>query len=308
MQATTQRKQVSQPRRRRGKNDWLTALLLVTPGLLLLAAVLAYPVIRGVMMSFYRINLAIFAPPAFIGLKNYVQAFSNPEFLSALWHTLYIVALSISLEFVIALALAHLFNQDFPGRNVLRGIVLVPWMIAPVVVGLMWSQLLNQTYGIVDYLLVKTGLFHHSIGWLSTPWLALQVMVGVDVWRETPFVMIILLAGLQGIGAELYEAAMIDGAGAWQRFRFVTMPMLRPAIALALLMRTMIALRFFDIPWVMTRGGPAGATEVLGTQAYKAAFVGFRMGYGSAIASVVLILALAFSFVYIRMLQRGGVR
>lgn len=304
MQAVTRIRLLRSPRRREGK-EWLTALVLISPGLLLLTAILAYPVVRGILMSLYHINLASFEPPYFVGLQHYIQAFGSSGFLEALWHTVYIVAVSVAAELVIALAIAHLFNRDFPGRRILMGTVLIPWMIAPVVVALMWSQLLNETYGIVDYLLVESGLAGHKIGWLSNPTLALHVMIGVDVWRETPFVALILLAGLQGINGDLYEAATIDGANVWQKFRFVTMPMLRPAIALALLMRTMIALRFFDIPWIMTRGGPAGATEVLGTEAYRAAFVSFRLGYGSAVATVVLVLAFGISLVYIRMLQRG---
>lgn len=274
------------------------------PALIFLVLILAYPVFRGLLISLYHFNLASFSPPRFTGLQNYFVEFTDAQFLGALWHTLYITSVAIFIELVVALPLALLFNEEFPGRRILLGLTLLPWMVAPVVAALTWAQLLNQTYGIVDYLLVRMGLVRTAIGWLSDPTLALQVMIGVDVWHETPFVMIVLLAGLQGISKEPYEAAMLDGAGPWQRFRFVTLPMLRPAIALALLMRTMIALRFFDIPWVMTGGGPAGATEVLGTRAYKAAFLGFNLGQGAAIATVILVLSLVVSIAYIRMLYR----
>lgn len=290
---------------RRGETSHgLIGILLVSPGLLLLISILAYPIVRSIWISLFRYNLSSFDPPRFIGVWNYIDIFSDPAFLESLWHTLYIVTLSILIEFVFALGLAHLFMQRFPFRRLILGITLIPWMLAPAVAALMWLQLLNQTNGIINHLLIQFGIAHEAIGWLTEPVLALHVMIAVDVWQETPFVMIILLAGLQGIGRELYEAAMLDGANAWQRLRFVTLPMLKPAIALALLMRTMVALRFFDIPWIMTGGGPAGATEVLGTQAYKAAFVGFEFGRGSAIATVMLFLSLALSLAYIRVLYR----
>ncbi len=278
--------------------------ILVAPGAILLIAVLAYPIIKSVWISLFNYNLASFEPPVFIGLENYANALSDPGFLNALWHTIYIVALSILIEFLLALALAHLFVQRFPGRRLMLGITLMPWMLAPAVAALTWLQLLNQTYGIIDHVLIDLGLAHQAIGWLTDPVLALHVMIAIDVWHETPFMMIILLAGLQGIDREPYEAAIIDGANAWQRLRYITLPLLRPAIALALLMRTMIALRFFDIPWIMTGGGPAGATEVLGTEAYKAAFVGFEFGYGSTVATFVLFLSCLISVAYIRILYR----
>lgn len=279
-------------------------LLFTIPGLLLLVAILAYPVFEGLWLSLQHYDLSSIAAPFFVGLQNYVQAFHSDDFLAALWHTLYIVAVALVLEFVLGLALAHLFNQEFPFRRILLGLILVPWMVAPVVAALVWSQLLNESYGIVNYFLLKTGLIHHSVGWLTNPTLALHVMIGVDVWHETPFVFIILLAGLQGINKDVYEAAELDGAGPWQRLWFVTLPMLRPAIALALLLRTMIALRFFDIPWIMTGGGPAGATEVLGTRSYEAAFTSFKLGYGSAIATVILFLSLILSLAYIKILYQ----
>lgn len=281
-----------------------TGLLFVIPGLVLLVAILAYPVFQGLWLSLQHYDLSSIAAPFFVGLQNYVHAFHSAEFLGALWHTLYIVAVALVIEFVLGLALAHLFNHEFPGRRILLGLILIPWMVAPVVAALVWSQLLNESYGIINYFILKTGLVHHSVGWLTSPVLALHVMIGVDVWHETPFVFIILLAGLQGISKDVYEAAELDGAGPWQRLRYVTLPMLRPAIALALLLRTMIALRFFDIPWIMTGGGPAGATEVLGTRSYEAAFMSFRLGYGSAIATVILILSLIVSLAYIKVLYR----
>jgi ABC-type sugar transport system permease subunit len=304
MSATTVRTGSIKLERPRTGSRYFLGPLLVAPGLVLLIAILAYPIVKSIWISLFHYNLASFDPPTFIGVQNYIDAISDWGFLNALWHTLYIVVLSILIEFVLALALAHLFVQRFPGRRLMLGITLIPWMLAPAVVALTWLQLLNQTNGIFNHLLIELGIANQTIGWLTDPVLALHVMIAVDVWHETPFMMIILLAGLQGIDKEPYEAAIIDGANAWQCLRYITLPLLRPAIALALLMRTMMALRFFDIPWIMTGGGPAGATEVLGTQAYKAAFVGFEFGYGSTIATFVLVLSCLISVVYIRLLYR----
>lgn len=280
--------------------------LLISPGLILLAITLAFPIFWGLYLSFNELNLARLGGPIFVGLSNYVDLFSNPDFMSALWNTLYFVFASIFLEFVFGIAIAQLLNHHFFGRNYVRGLFLLPWMVTPVVVGFNWAWLLNESYGIINFLLIRMGIVSKSINWLSSPKLALPVIILVDVWRETPFVMLVLLAGLQSIPGQLYETAKIDGAGAWKRFWYVTLPLLKPAIAVALLMRTMIALRFFDIVWIMTRGGPAGSTEILGTYAYKKAFLGFRMGYGSAVSFVIFLLSLMISLGYIQFLHKRG--
>lgn len=280
------------------------AFFLVLPALALLAAVLTYPAIRGVWASFYEYKLTSLREPFFIWIGNYIKAFQDPEILSSIWHTIYIVAVSLALEFVLGLLLALFLNRKFPARNFLIGLLLIPWMVAPVVAGLMWTQLLNENYGIVNYILRSVSWIDYNVPWLSNSTLALHVMILVDVWHETPFVVIILLAGLQGIDETLYEASTLDGAGKWQRFLNITLPLLKPAIALALLMRTMIAVRFFDIPWIMTQGGPAGATEVLGTRAYEAAFVSFNLGYGSTLATIILFFSLLCSVIYLRLLYR----
>lgn len=278
--------------------------LLVAPSALVLILVLAYPTAHGIALSLYEYNFASFAPPEFTGLSNYTETLSDPDFLAAFWHTLYIVILSIAIELILGLALALMFAKTFIGGRLLMGLVLIPWMVTPVVGGLTWAQLLNETYGIVNYLALQLGLTSYSIPWLSDPFLALNVMAFVDIWREIPFVMIILVAGLQSIDPDLYEAATLDGAGRWRRFVRITLPLLLPSIMLALLLRTMIALQFFDIPWVMTRGGPAGATEVLTTAAYREGFMAFRLGHGAAISVFVLILSLVVSLFYIRILRR----
>ncbi len=276
--------------------------LFFLPGLVLLGAVMIYPIAWGFYLSLQQLNMATFSPPVFIGFRNYEQLFANPQFITALVNTFVFVVVSIALEFVIGLGYALLLREQFRGYGILRGIVLLPWMMSPVVVAFVWSWLLNGSFGILNHVLLQLGVISANINWLSTPGLALPVIILVDVWRTTPFVMLVLLAGLQTIPAELYEAAKIDGAGAWQRLWRITLPLLKPAATIAFLMRVIIALRFFDIVWVMTRGGPAGTTEMLGTLGYKQSIMSMNMGSGSAITTIIFILSFVVSIGYMRML------
>mgnify|MGYP000894974802 CR=1 FL=1 len=282
----------------------LAPYLYALPGLLLLAVILAYPIGRGFYLSLHKYNLSSFSPPEYIGFENYKALFDDPMFIGAFQHTLIFVIVSLALEFVIGLMIALLLHQNFKGRNVLRGIALLPWMMPPVVTAFVWAWMLNGTYGILNYGLVKVGLISKPIAWLSSTDLALPVLIFVDVWQSTPFVMLVLLAGLQNIPESLYEAARIDGADALRSFRHITLPLLKPSASVALLMRTMIALRFFDAVWVMTRGGPASSTEVLATYAYKKSMLGFRMGFGSAATTVIFLLSFVMSIGYIWLILR----
>ena len=274
------------------------------PGLLLLLIILGYPIGRGFYLSFYKYNLSTFEPPKQIGWTNYERLFADPLFIEAFKHTITFVVVSISLEFALGLMIALLLQLDFKGRNVLRGVSLLPWMMAPVVTAFVWSWLLNGTYGIVNYTLAELHLASKPIEWFTSTNLALPTLIFVDVWQSTPFVMLVLLAGLQNIPESLYEAARIDGGGPLRNFWHITLPLLRPSAAVALLMRTMIALRFFDAVWIITRGGPASSTEVLATYAYKKSMLGFRMGFGSAATTVIFLLAFVMSIGYIRLILR----
>lgn len=276
--------------------------LFFLPGLILLGVVMIYPIAWGFYLSLQRLNMATFSPPVFIGFRNYEQLFANTQFITALVNTFVFVVVSIALEFIIGLGYALLLRERFRGYGLLRGIVLLPWMMPPVVVAFVWAWLLNGSSGVLNHVLLRLGVISTSINWLSTPGLTLPVIILVDVWRTTPFVMLVLLAGLQNIPTELYEAAKIDGAGAWQRLLRITMPLLKPAATVAFLMRVIIALRFFDIVWVMTRGGPAGTTEMLGTLGYKQSIMSMNMGSGSAVTTIIFILSFVVSIGYMRML------
>jgi len=287
------------------KDNVKFAYIMILPAILLIGFIMLYPICYTLFLSFHRQNLARpWIGTSFVGLANYVEAFHHPRFIQAFWQTLYFVGVSISIELILGLGIALLLNHRFRGRNLIRGVVLLPWMLTPVVIGFIWSWILNDVYGVANYVLLKAGIINSPVRWLSTVGLAMNVIVAIDIWRETPFVAIVILAGLQVISPDVVAAAKVDGANTWQRFLYITLPYLKPAIMIALLMRTMIALRFFDIIYVMTKGGPAGSTEVLATYTYKMAFIHFNTGLSSAVATVIFLLSLIISLIYIEFLSR----
>jgi multiple sugar transport system permease protein len=279
----------------------LMAYGFILPSLALIGGVMAYPMFYSFYLSFhFRILSRPRLGTPFVGLANYLEAFRDPLFLRALWQTVYFSVVSILAECVIGLGVALLLNQRFRGRNVTRGLVLLPWMLSPVVAAFTWAWLLNDAYGLVNFLLMKLGVLHGPVLWLGDVGWAMGTIIVVDVWREVPFVAVVLLAGLQSIPDELYEAARIDGATPGQSFVAVTLPLLKPSFMVALLMRTMIAIRLFELVFIMTKGGPASTTEMLATFTYKEAFIKFNMGYSAATSVIMLLLSLGISLVYIR--------
>jgi multiple sugar transport system permease protein len=297
-------REVTTTKRRLAARPGLWAYTLLTPSLLLLLVVMAYPMVYTIFLSFHT---RILSRPAlgtsFVGLANYIQAVRDPLFLQVLGQTLYFVVASLTLELGIGIGLALLLHRRFFGRNLVRGVTLLPWMLSPVVAAFSWAWLLNDAYGLVNYLLMKTGLVQAPQAWLGTTGLAMNAIILVDVWREIPFVTAIILAGLQSIPAEVYEAARVDGASPARAFFRVTLPLLKPSILVALLMRTMVAVRMFELVFIMTKGGPAGSTEVLATYTYKEAFLNFNMGYASSMAVVILLVSLAMSLIYLRTMR-----
>jgi ABC-type sugar transport system permease subunit len=216
--------------------------------------------------------------------------------------TLLFIGVTIPLELLFGLGIALVLNDNFRGRGLLRAVVLVPWAIPTVVSSQMWRFIFNDRYGLVNFVLFG-GDASRYLAPLADPTSALIAIMAAEIWKTTPFAALIILAGLQAIPDDLYEAASVDGATAWQKFRHVTLPMIKPALLLALLFRTIDGLRVFDLVFVMTQGGPADATNVLQFYGYKKTFAEGMVGYGSAIAVVVFFLSLALSLAYLRMLK-----
>jgi len=268
----------------------------VAPAVVLLGFVTVYPLLSVLYLSLQR-RLLIFDITKFIGLDNYRFLLNDERFWSALGNTVYFTAASVTLELLFGLAVALLLNRNFPFRGLVTAAVLVPWAIPTVVSARMWEWIYNTDFGVLNYLL---GV---KINWLGSPFWAMNAAIVMDVWKTAPFVVILLLAGLKVIPRELYQAARIDGAGVWQLFTRITLPLLMPVIVVALIFRTLDAFRVFDAVYVLTGGGPANTTETLSIYAYKVLFQTLQFGYGSTLSVVMFLCTGAITVLYIRFLR-----
>ena len=275
------------------------------PSFLFIVIFSLVPIFESFRLSFYRMILTLpWLGQKFVGLQNYLDLLADPVARHSLATTVIFVCVTVPLEVLLGLAIALVINEPFRGRGLLRAVVLVPWAIPSTVASQMWRFIFNDRYGLFNYFLFgdRTELY---LAPLADPQMALGAIMVADVWKTTPFAALIILAGLQAVPDELYEAASVDGAGAWQKFRRITLPMIQPAILLAFLFRTIDALRVFDLVFVLTQGGPADSTNVLQFYGYKKSFAEGMVGAGSAVSVLVFFLALLFALLYIRVL---GVR
>ncbi|MGA7614779.1 MAG: sugar ABC transporter permease [Thermoanaerobaculia bacterium] len=280
--------------------DRRAAWMFVSPAVGVIALVALFPLAWTVWESFHHHDLRMpWLGRPFVGLANYVEILSDPRFVAALMHTLVFTVISVALELVLGLALAISLNRVFRGRGVIRAATLVPWAIPTVVAGLLW-RFMFQSGGIVDRLVLDTGLVAKAPVWFSHPIAAWVPLILADVWKTTPFVALLLLAGLQGIPAEVWEAAAVDGAGAASRLFRITIPILRPAILVTAIFRTLDAFRLFDLVYVLTGGGPGTATEPIALYTFNTLFETLRFGYGSALSVVVFLVTFALAMLYIR--------
>lgn len=272
--------------------------LFLAPALLALAGVTLYPLGHVMWLSLHR-RLLIFDISRFVGLGNYRFLLGDGRFWNALYNTGYFTGLSVLLELALGLAVAVLLNRAFRGKGLMRAVVLVPWAVPTVVSAKMWEWMYNVDFGLFNYLVGS------QVNWLGSPFWALNAAVAMDVWKSTPFVALILMAGLQSIPAELYQAARVDGASSWTIFRRITLPLLKPFILIVLVFRTLDAFRVFDAIYVLTGGGPANTTETVSIYAYKVLFQTLQFGYGSAIAVTVFGCVGLLTILYVRLLGRG---
>ena len=270
----------------------------VAPAAALLALVTLYPLAHVLWLSLERRSLLDPAPPAFAGLDNYLRLAADERFWNALGNTLYFVVVSVSLELVLGLAFALAVQRPFRGRALLYGVILLPWAVPTAVSARMWEWMYDAEIGVLNYVLGA------EVNWLGSPAWALNAAVLMDVWKSTPFVALLLVAGLQGIPRELYHAAALDGASRWTVLRRITLPLLAPVILVALIFRTIDAFRVFDSIYVLTGGGPANSTETLSIYAYKTLFQSLEFGYGSALAVSVFVLVALVAAAYLFLLRR----
>lgn len=288
----------------RERADRRLGYALVAPVVILLLAVTAYPLAYNLWNSFHSVNLSIArGNHAFVGVKNYAKMFGSSEWVSALERTAAFTAVSIALETTAALGLALMLHRRFRGRGFLRAAVLVPWAVPTVVSATLWKTMFDPRAGFVDYMLGNLGLPGAHTTWLAGIWTSWATILVADAWKNVPFVAIILLAGLQVIPNEVYEAAKMDGATAWQSFRRMTLPLLKPALAVALIFRTLQAFLVFDVIYIMTGGGPGVSTQTLAFLNWQTFLVGTDFGYGGAISVMLVVMSLAIAAVYVRLLR-----
>lgn len=279
------------------------AWILVLPTLLVVALVAGYPLAQVFYYSFYKADIAFVEQPKFIGFENYLFLFQDPDFRGALWNTLKFTFWSVSLETILGLAVALVIHSNFKGRGLVRTAILIPWAIPTVVSAKMWQWMLNDIYGVINIIGTKLGLFANKIAFLANPAYILPSIIAVDVWKTTPFMALLLLAGLQLIPSDVYEAADIDGASKWQQFWSLTVPLLTPALVVALIFRTLDALRVFDVIQVMT--GVNSSTRSLAVY-NRQTLIDFQdLGYGSAVSVAILVIIMVFVILYMRTI--GGV-
>jgi len=283
----------------RGLSDRRLAWAFVAPALAVLALVALFPLGWAAWESLHRHDLRMpWLGRPFVGLENYADIAADIRFRAALGHTVFFTAASVALEILLGLVLALAMDRTFRGRGFVRAALLLPWALPTVVAALLWRFLFDSQAGIVN------SILNEPLVWFVHPFAAWVPVVLADVWKTTPFVALLLLAGLQGIPRDLYESAAVDGVGPWTRFRRVTLPLLRPAILVALIFRTLDAFRVFDLIYVLTGGGPGTATEPIALYTFNTLFQNLRFGYGAALSVVVFLVTFGLALLYIRLLRR----
>lgn len=278
-----------------------SGFFLTLPSLIVMGAIMYFPILWSLRISLYSSDSIITGTPKFVGFSNYINVKNSDRFQSALWQTASFVAVTIIIELIIGFAVALVLNRGLPRTRIYRILFSLPLMVAPVVSGLQWRWLFADQYGLVNYILSKFGI--EGPLWLANPWGARSAVLIANVWLATPFVILVLLAALSSLPEELFEAARIDGANGIQIFRSITLPLLRPALLLILVIRLSDAFRVFDVVYILTFGGPGGATEVLSSYIYKLTFTSLRFGEGAAASFFVLIIISAVSYAFFKLLR-----
>jgi ABC-type sugar transport system permease subunit len=279
------------------------AALLLVPSVIVVFGIVIYPILRTLYTSFYDVNSPFPGTYPFVGLDNYTHALGNPDFWSAVKRTTYFTVVSTTLEVTFGLGIALLLNAPLRARWLFRSLVVLPWALPTIVNGALWRYIFNAQYGVLNAILTQVGLQNHYHAWLNSQTFALNAVIFADVWKNTSLVAFILLAGLTTIPRDLYEAARIDGASAFQTFWRITLPQLKTALVIVLVLRTIEAFKVFDIIYVMTRGGPANGTQSVTLYTYQQAFSNELFGYGAALAYLIVVFIAIFAVIYMRAIR-----
>lgn len=280
------------------------AWLLIAPSLLVILGVTLWPIIYTFILSFFNLPQGINQARIFVGLGNYIEMIQDQTFWATIGRTMYFTVFSVSLELVLGLAIAQLIHSHPWGWKVLRFSLIIPWAVPTIVNGAMWRWIYSADFGALNGILMQFGLIKHYVPWLTLPNTAMNLVILADIWHTMPFVALILQAALATLPEELNEAAMIDRANAWQRFWYVRLPLLRPAILVVLIVRTVEAFRVFDIVYIITSGGPAFKTITITYLTYLNTFSYGKQGTGAALSFLISIFTIFMALIFIRFLYR----
>ena len=280
-------------------------ILLCLPSFIVVFFVLGYPLGYSIYISFQKMNIASsLYGPEFVGLTNYVSALYDVELWAAIGRTAYITAWDVLIGTSLGLFMALLLNTMFKGRGILRAIVLFPFILPPVVNGLIWKWVYNPNYGFLNGFLYQIGIIRNYQSWLSQPWTALHMIILANLWQGTAFAYILYLGGLQSIPLRLYDAAKIDGASRYQTLTRITLPLLLPITLVIVVLKTILTFKLFDLIYVLTGGGPANSTQVITYYIYKKSFDFLEFGGAAALSYILTLLLLVFVYVYYKLLHR----
>ncbi len=278
------------------------AWILLAPSLVVVALIALIPLMQTFWQSLTNARLASERPVMFVGLANYANLVTDPDFRWSIWITVQFTVVTVFWEFVLGLIIALVVNSNFKGRGFMRAAMLVPWAIITVVSAQMWKWMYNDVYGVINDLLVdKLGLLEHNVAWIANPATQMPAIEAIDIWKATPFVALLLLAGLQVIPTDIYEAARVDGANGLQQFWSLTLPLLKPAIVVTLIFRTLDALRVFDVFYVMFGSNPTTMPMAVYAQQYLVTFA--QLGYGSAVAIAIFLIIGIFVVAYMTLFR-----
>ena len=303
------------PRRTTGRAEALFATTMVAPALIVIAVVVFIPLVYSIWLSFAEVNLLRRDGPAidlfgmrlplfrFIGFDNYALTLADPEYWRALWRTVYFVALFVLETTVVGLGMALVLDANFRGRPLMRALLLIPWSMSRIAVGILWLGMLSADFGAVNSILYRLGAIDTYISFFSEGFTALNVLIVVYVWNQAPFAAILFLAGLQSISPDLYAAASVDGAGFWRKLWHVTLPSLRPMMFLVLVLATVNGFLMLDLIYIMTAGGPGNDTTTVSWLGYRMAFSFFKFGPGTAVLFTLTLICIVLTFVYHRLVM-----
>lgn len=287
------------------RSDAKLAAVLITPTLILVIGVVAYPLIYSFVMSFGDVEFANIKDYNFVGFSQYIKTFTDPEFINAVQVSAKFVFFTVLVKLVLGTLIAVMLKENFIGRSVARAMIIIPWATPFVVVGLMWKWMLHSKVGVINFLLERIGIIEEYIPFLSTKTFAMPFVITADVWQGTPFFVIIILAGLQTIPDELYEAAHMDGASGIKSFFTITLPLVRFPMFISTILGTIFAINSFDLFFVLTKGGPGNITTNMTLFDWNNAFKFYHLSYASAISYVILLFAMALTIGYVFIMRKN---